>query len=297
MTAAMEITLLGTGSPLPSPNRCGAGQVIVSGDDRVLIDCGWGAARRLIATGIPLGSIDHVFFTHMHSDHISDLPDLLMMRWTLGAAKHPLTIYGPEGTREMVEGFRAGLNPDVRYRFAHHGDKLSREGIECIVHEVPATAEPASIARIGEIEMLSFEVDHFPVVPAFGFRVEARGKSAVFSGDTKKCDALVRASKGADMLVSEALHLGMMQQRIDLARKNNNERMAQILEEACNYHAPTLEVAAMARDAGVGRLVISHLIPPIPDEGPLVAAFLAGMAEVYPGPLAIATDSERFVIE
>jgi ribonuclease Z len=296
MSAALEITLLGTGSPLPSANRCGAGQVIVSGDDRVLIDCGWGAARRLLATGIPLGSINHLFFTHLHSDHISDLPDLLMMRWTMGGAAKPLTIHGPEGTREMVEGFRAGLNPDVRYRFAHHGEKLSREGIECVVREVPATAEASHIAQVGDIGVASFEVDHFPVVPAFGFRVEARGKSAVFSGDTKTCASLVRASKGADMLVSEAVHLGMMQDRIVMLRKANNERMAEMLVEACDYHAPTLEVAEMARDASVGHLVLSHVIPPIPNDGPIAEAYCAGMAEIYAGPITLATDGQRFLL-
>ncbi|HYM14638.1 MAG TPA: MBL fold metallo-hydrolase [Dehalococcoidia bacterium] len=292
----MELVILGTGSPLPSGNRCGAGNVVTSGGDTVLIDCGWGAARRLIASGVPLGNIDTVFFTHMHSDHITDLPDFIMMRWTLGGATHPLTVYGPEGTREAVEGFRAALNPDVRYRFAHHGDKLSRDGIEVIVHETPATAAVSRVATVGEISVGAFEVDHRPVVPALGFRVEAGGAAVVFSGDTKKCDALVQASKGADMLVSEAVHLDMMQTLIERARTNGNERMAGILEEACNYHAPTLDVAAMAREAGVPRLVLSHLIPPIPDEGERVAAFIAGMGDIFPGPIDVARDMQRFTV-
>jgi ribonuclease Z len=293
---AMELILLGTGSPLPSVNRCGAGNVIMSGDSAVLVDCGWGAARRLIASGVPLGKINSVFFTHMHSDHITDLPDLMMMRWTLGGATVPLTIYGPEGTREAVEGFRAGLGPDIRYRFAHHGEKLSRDGIEVIVHEIPATPGVAHVAMDGDIAVGSFEVDHRPVVPALGFRVEARGKSVVLSGDTKRCDMLVQASKGADVLISEALHLGMMQDRINMARRSGNERMAGILEEACEYHAPTLDVAEMARDAGVPRLVLSHLIPPIPDEGSVVDDFVAGMGDVFPGPITVARDMQRLTL-
>lgn len=294
---AMELILLGTGSPLPSANRCGAGTVIISGDSAVLVDCGWGAARRLVASGVPLDRINTVFFTHMHSDHITDLPDLMMMRWTLGGATRPLTVYGPEGTREAVEGFRAGLNPDVRYRVAHHGAKLSLDGIEVIVHETPATPGVSHVATVGDIAVGAFEVDHRPVVPALGFRVEARGKSVVLSGDTKRCDALVQASKGADLLVSEALHVGMMQDRINMARKNGNERIAGILEDACNYHAPTLDVAKMARDAGVPRLVLSHLIPPIPDEGAAVDQFVAGMAGVFPGPILVARDMQRLTLE
>jgi ribonuclease Z len=294
--SAIELIILGTGSPLPSGNRCGAGNLITAGSDRVLIDCGWGAARRLIATGAPIGEVNTVFFTHMHSDHITDLPDFLMMRWTLGGATQPLTIYGPEGTREAVQGFRSALNPDVGYRFAHHGEKLSRDGIDVIVHETPATASVSHVATVGEISVGSFEVDHRPVAPAFGFRVEARGRSAVFSGDTKKCDSLVQASKGADVLVSEAVHLGMMQDRIAIARNLGSERNAAILEEACDYHAPTLQVAEMARDAGVGRLVLSHLIPPIPDDGPLVEQFVAGMSDVFPGRIEVARDNQRFSI-
>ncbi|MBI5284474.1 MAG: MBL fold metallo-hydrolase [Chloroflexi bacterium] len=294
--AAMDLILLGTGSPLPSGNRCGAGNLITSGDSTILIDCGWGAARRLIASGVPLAKINTIFFTHMHSDHITDLPDLIMMRWTVGGATQPLTIYGPEGTREAVEGFRAGLNPDVRYRFAHHGDKLSRDAIEVIVHETPATAAVSHVTTIGEISIGAFEVDHRPVVPALGFRVEARGKSVVFSGDTKRCDSLVQASKGADMLVSEALHLGMMEDRMKLARGAGNERIALLLEEACNYHAPTLDVAEMARDAGVPRLVLSHLLPPIPDDGPIVDNFVAGMSEIFPGSILVAKDLQRLSV-
>ncbi len=294
--AAIELTLLGTGSPLPAGNRCGAGTLVQSGDSTVLVDCGWGACRRLFAAGVPLGKIDTIFFTHMHSDHITDLPDLLMMRWTVGGATVPLTIYGPEGTREAVEGFRAGLGPDVRYRIAHHGDKLPPDGIDVIVHETPATANVSHVATVGEISVGAFEVDHPPVVPALGFRVEARGSSAVLSGDTKQCDNLVRASKGADLLVCEAMNLKMMEDRAAMARRAGNERIALMLEEACNYHSPTHAVAEMARDAGVLRLVLSHILPPIPDEGPVVEQYIAGMADIYKGSIAVGRDLERITV-
>jgi ribonuclease Z len=292
----MEITLLGTGSPLPSANRCGAGQLVVSGESSVLIDCGWGAARRLIATGAQLGSIEHVFFTHMHSDHITDFPDFAMMRWTMGGATTPLHVYGPEGTREAIEGFRAGLNPDVRYRFAHHGEKLSRDGIEVIVHEVRATAAVSPIVSVGAIDVGSFEVDHRPVVPALGFKVGARGGNVVFSGDTARVQSLVDAAKGADMLISEALHLGLMADRIKALRGADQERMAGILEDACTYHAPTHDVAEMAREAGVAHLVLTHLIPPIPNEGPAVEEFVAGMRDIYKGELTVAQDMQKVTV-
>lgn len=291
-----EITLLGTGSPLPSGDRCGAGQLIVTDEATILIDCGWGAARRLTGPGMPIGEIDTVFFTHMHSDHITDVPDFLMMRWTAGGATKPLTVYGPEGTHEAITHFRAALNPDVRYRRAHHGDKLSQDGIEVVVHEVPVSDSVRAVAEAAGIQVGSFEVDHRPVYPALGFSVEYRGKRVVFSGDTRKCQNLVNASKGADMLISEAVHLGMMEDRIKLLRGMGNERTAGILVDACDYHAPTMDVAEMAQEAGVKELVLTHLIPPIPSEGPLVERFVAGMSDVYRGPITVGRDMRKLVL-
>ena len=294
--AAIDLTLLGTGTPLPSGNRCGAGTLVRSGESTVLVDCGWGVCRRLFEAGVPLATIDALLFTHMHSDHITDLPDLLMMRWTIGGATAPLTIYGPEGTREAVEGFRAGLNPDVRYRIAHHGDKLPPEAIDVIVHEMPATAAVSHVATVGEISVGAFEVEHPPVVPSLGFRVEARGSSVVLSGDTKQCDNLVRASRGADVLVCEAMNTKMMEQRASMARAAGNERIALMLEEVCEYHAPTHAVAEMARDAGVLRLVLSHILPSIPDDGPEVERFIDGMAQIYRGSITVGRDLERITV-
>jgi ribonuclease Z len=118
----------------------------------------------------------------------------------------------------------------------------------------------------------------------------------VLSGDTKKCDSLVQASRGADVLLSEALHLGMMQDRINFLRANGNERNAVMLGEACDYHAPTLDVAEMAREAGVPRLVLSHILPPIPDEGAPVEQFVAGMGDIFPGTIEVARDMQRITI-
>ena len=295
--AKFEVILLGTGSPLPSPDRCGAGQVVVSDGVPVLIDCGWGASRRLMASGGPLPGIDTVCFTHMHSDHITDLPDLIIMRWT-GGATNPLHIYGPAGTRQMVEGFRAGLAPDIRYRFAHHGEKLSREGIECVVHEVPATDDVSHVVTVGDLEVGSFEVDHWPVKPAFGFRVRRNGGSTVvFSGDTKRCDALVRAATGADVLISEVVHVEMMMARVNALKARGDERLAAMLAEACDYHTSTIDAAEMARDAGVSRLVLTHILPPIASEGPVVEQFVAGMSDVFKGEIVVGRDMQRITIE
>ena len=157
--ASMELVLLGTGSPLPNPDRCGAGQVVIAGDTRVMVDCGWGAARRLPGAGIPPPRVDAVLYTHLHSDHITDTPDLLIMRWA-GGARKPLRVFGPVGTKAMMDGFLAAMSADIGYRFAHHPGKLAPEGIVCEVTEIPATPDRTPIVEIDGLAIEAFEVDH-----------------------------------------------------------------------------------------------------------------------------------------
>jgi ribonuclease Z len=296
MTAAIEVMLLGTGVPLPSADRCGAGYVIVAGGERVMLDCGWGAARRLFAAGIQPPLIDTLCLTHMHSDHITDVPDFLISRWT-GCATKPLKVYGPVGTRETIDGFLAALRLDIGYRFAHHGEKLSRDGIVCDVRELPATAEPREVVTIGDLLVESFGVDHRPVEPALGYRFSARGRTAVFSGDSVACTPLTNAAKGADLFVSDALNRGMFDALVAALRAAGREGPASLLDDVPGYHASTLDAATMARDAGVKHLVLSHLIPPIPNEGPLTDAFTAGMSDIYSGQITLGRDLQRISIE
>ena len=288
---AMEVVLLGTGSPMPSPNRCGAGQVVSDGSARVLVDCGWGVARRIYAAGMLPSMIDTLCFTHMHSDHITDTADFIIMRWTGGATK-PLTVYGPEGTRATMDGFMAALKLDIGYRLAHHGEKLSVPGATVDVIEVPATAEASPVATVGELAIEAFEVDHFPVVPALGFRFRRGGRTVVFSGDTTACPTLAAASKEADVLVCEAMNTDMMRANIERLRAVN-PTTAGLLQDAIDYHSPVSDIAKLARDAGVKKLVLSHLIPAVPDEGPLAEQFVAGMSDIFSGELVLGRDLMR----
>ena len=293
-TPALELVLLGTGSPLPSAVRCGAGQVIFAGETRVLVDCGWGASRRLFQAGIPLLGIDVACFTHMHSDHIPDFADFLIMRWISGA-KRPLTVFGPEGTAETVAGFLAALRRDIGYRIAHHGDKLSADGIRVEVHEVATTAAPTEVATIGDVLIESFEVDHFPVVPAFGYRFSRQGRRLVLSGDTTVCANLKVACEDADLVVCEAVNTTMLNAQIQFIR-GGNPTAAALMEDIEEYHAPTLEIAAMARDSRVKQLALSHIIPPVADDGSANATFLQGMSDIYAGPITLARDLQRFSV-
>jgi ribonuclease Z len=291
---ALEVVFLGTGSPLPSAERCGAGQLIVAGGTNVLVDCGWGSARRLLPSGVQPARVDTAIFTHMHSDHITDFPDFMFLRWVTGATK-PLKVYGPEGTREVIEAFMLALRQDIGFRIAHHGEKLHPDAMKVDITELPTTRAPKQFAEIGGLALEAFEVDHYPVVPAFGFRARYEGKTVVFSGDTKKCDMLLEASRGADMLVCEALNMSMLNRTID-ALKPNAPLQAGNLEDVPSYHITTMEVAELAREAGVREVVLTHVIPTIPSQDPMETAFVQGMAEVYGGKIRVARDTMRVAV-
>jgi ribonuclease Z len=295
MPERFEVVFLGTGSPLPSADRCGSGTVVVAGETAVLVDCGWGAARRLIPAGVRPASIDTAVFTHMHTDHITDVPDFLFLRWT-GGARRPLRVFGPEGTREMIEGFLTALRRDIGFRLAHHGDKLHPAGITVEVVEMPATRAPEPVTRLDGLGIESFEVDHRPVVPAFGYRFRFDGRSAVLSGDTAFCLSLLEASRGADMLVCEALNETMLAARIAHARAMGLTLQAALLEDVPSYHIATPAIARLAREAGVGEVVLSHIIPPIANDPAQVQAFTEGMGDVYPGRIRVAHDGLRLPV-
>jgi ribonuclease Z len=108
--------------------------------------------------------------------------------------------------------------------------------------------------------------------------------------------SLVDAARNADVLICEAVHVGMMRDRINFLRGAGNVRNAEMLEEAVEYHASTLHVAEMARDAGVRQLVLSHLIPPIPNDGPLVEQYVEGMSAIYDGPVVVGRDMQKLTL-
>ena len=295
MTQPFDIVFLGTGSPIPSPDRCGCGHVVVAGEQHVLVDCGYGAARRLMPAGIVPSQIHVAVFTHMHTDHITDVPDFLNLRWTSGATK-PLQVYGPTGTKKMIDGFLMALEDDIRFRTAHHPGKLHPDGIRVEVTEIPATPDAATFGAVAGLTLESFEVDHFPVVPALGYRFQFDGRRAVLSGDTSMCESLLAASQGADLLVSDALNPVLFKQLIDRVRPFRPTAAA-LFEDVPSYHIHTDEVARLARDAGVGKLVLSHLLPNLPNNPEMETQFAAGMSDVYSGPIHIARDTQRIAVE
>jgi ribonuclease Z len=185
-----------------------------------------------------------VLLTHLHSDHITDLSDVITTRWVTSLGPAPLRIIGPPGTRAVVEATLAALAPDISYRIGHHADITA--GPEVTVDE----HTDGQVWDNGGVVITAAPTDHRPVEPTIGFRVEFGGASVVLAGDSVPCATLDALASGANALVHTVI-------RKDLVEQVPVQRLKDILD----YHSSVQEAAATATRAGVDTLVLTHYVP------------------------------------
>lgn len=276
----IEITLLGTGSPIPDPNRAGPSTLIRAGGQLLLVDCGRGVLQRLAAAGASANTLSALLLTHLHSDHIADLGDVLITRWvtTFTPDAVPLPIIGPPGTAEVVAATLKAFGHDIGYRMAHHADLAAPPPVE--VQEYTA----GQVWDRDGVQITVAPTDHRPVTPTIGFKIahsDENGTAAVvLAGDTVPCAGLDELAAGADALVHTVI-------RKDLIATLPQQR----IREICDYHSSVAEAAATAQRAGVGTLVLTHYIPAIaPGQEEQWRALAA--AE-FDGPIELGDDLHR----
>jgi ribonuclease BN (tRNA processing enzyme) len=187
----MQVTLLGTGCPQVSPVRMGPASLVRAGGLTLLVDCGSGVTQRLVETGSSSAAIDALFVSHMHSDHVIDLYQLIISSWHQGRAR-PHRLFVPAGVRPFVDATMAAWEPERAQRIAYER-RACTTAFELEVVEIA----PGVLFDQAGVRVSAFPVDHGPVRPAFGFIVEHAGRRAVFSGDTTVCDNLIDAARGA----------------------------------------------------------------------------------------------------
>ncbi|MFM2046523.1 MAG: hypothetical protein RL383_600 [Actinomycetota bacterium] len=249
----MKITLLGTGSPLPSATCAGPSTLVQAAGRNILVDAGRGVIMRLIGAMCPPPLVTEVLLTHLHSDHICDLNDVVTTRWVASPAATPLDVYGPPGTARMVDGLLAMLALDEGYRLAHHDDLRAGIGMKVNVTEVT----PGDTLVLGDVRVSVHATDHRPVAPTVGFRFEADGKIAALAGDTVPCDGLDEMCHGADAYVQTVVREDLVRQVATLVP--TGERFLDILD----YHSTVQQAAQTAARAGVRTLVLTHFVPPV----------------------------------
>lgn len=242
----IDITLLGTGSPIVDPNRAGPSTLVSAGGQQFLVDCGRGALMRAAAAGAQAAGLTALLLTHLHSDHITDLSDVITTRWVTTIGPNPLPVIGPPGTAQVVEATLAALASDISYRIHHHADITEPPAVQ--VHEFT----DGQVWDSGGVRITAAPTDHRPVEPTIGFRVAHGGAAVVLAGDTVPCATLDELARGADALVHTVI-------RKDLVEQMPAQRIRDILD----YHSSVEQAAATAARAGVSTLVLTHYVPPL----------------------------------
>jgi ribonuclease Z len=253
----MKLVLLGTGTPIPDPARLGPSQVVEAGDERILVDAGAGVVQRLVQAGYwragrPPGQVvTRIVLTHLHSDHVMGLADLLWTGWIMSWWRTPPPIAGPEGTAPLIARMLDTFAEDIAIRTS--GEGLSREALVPAVEEID---EGWSVSG-PDARVSAFRVDHAPVDQAFGVRVDGPGGAIVVSGDTRVSRNLIKWAQGCDILVHEVYW-----------RRGAAALRATITDPAAlrrrdvidGYHTHSEEVGAAAAAADAKHLVLSHIL-------------------------------------
>ncbi len=273
----MQVITLGTGSPIPDPLRAGPATLVRAGGRDLLFDCGRAVLMRAAAVGTGPMSFHTVFLTHRHSDHITDLNDVITMQWVMTPGPTPLHIVGPVGTQVLIDNTLAMLREDMGYRIDHHESLQYEPTVE--VTEVT----DGVVSDDGGVRITAAPTDHSPVRPTVGYRIEADGKSVVIAGDTVPCEGLDRLCAGADLYVQTVVRDSVVKQ-IPAPR----------LQDVLDYHSSIEQAGETAKRAGVKTLVMTH---PVPGVAPgTEQEWIDEAKAVFDGEVALANDLDTFAL-
>ncbi len=282
---ALRVLLCGSRGPLPHPTRAETCVAVFAGGRWYVVDAGPGSWNNLALWRVPGHAIGAVFLTHHHSDHIGELGELNTNSWIAGRSG-PLRVFGPEGVQRVTHGFNAAYELDRGYRFAHHGPTVvdpARAPLQAM--PVPLRANGATEALVLQedgVRVMAFVVDHDPAAPALAYRFDYGGRSVVISGDTVPSKRLVRMAKGADLLVHEAIAVHMLPALAAAARAAGRANAPKIMADIPDYHTTPVDAAKVANEAGVGALLLYHLVP-APRNDLMERVFMRGVADVRAG--------------
>lgn len=282
-TSRTQVVMLGTGTPIPDPDRSGPAVAVVVDDVAYLFDAGAGVVRRAAAAGRagvkvfaperpggqPNPRFQAIFITHLHSDHTLGLADAIFTPWIQGRAA-PVDVYGPSGLARLLKSIGEGYADDIHVRTTDPGGP-SPDGWRAVAHEV----DPGVVYRDERITVRAFAVQHVEGLHAYGYRIDTPDRSIVISGDTRQSDAVAQACNGCDLLIHEVLS--------DTAfRAYPPERQP--------YHAAAhtlaTQVGQVATQARAKLLVLTHVIANgVPD-----AVVLDEVRSTFAGPVVLAHD-------
>jgi ribonuclease Z len=267
----LKVTLLGTGYPRPVMERFGPSIMVEAGKEKLLFDCGRGVTQRLYQLKIPFGDVTALFLTHLHSDHIVGIPDVYLTGWLLGRTT-PLRVWGPAGTADMMSHLEQAYQFDIHTR-RDVDEKLPGQGVVVVAKDI----EQGVIYQTSDLKVTAFTVDHSPVKPAFGYRVDYAGHSVVLSGDTRYSENLIRFSQGTDVLIHEV---------IDTEAYLAGDRLfsPEMKQKVITHHTTPEQAGTIFSQVKPKLAVFSHIVPFDAPE------LVAHTRKTYSGPLEVGED-------
>ena len=284
----------GSRGPLPGEGRAEPCIMIKTPEHMFVVDTGDGSRQNLINWGINLGNLDAVLFTHLHSDHISDLADFHLYSWVAQNRGEKLPVYGPRGTQLVTEGISRAYELDMEYRTLHHGEDVAPSDITGFNTTIIDLDSPV-IFDDKKLKITAFEVDHPPVEPSLGFRFDYKGRSIVISGDTDYSTNLIEQAKDADLLFHDALSYKMIGRAEELSDNIQRPQLSKIFYDIQEYHASPIEAAQAANEANVKELIFYHLIP-APQSFIAKILFVEGVNDVRPDNWTLADDGTMAIL-
>ena len=257
---SLTAVVCGSRSPINDPNRAEACILVQAGDQIFIFDTGNGSAQNLNNWNMPWNRLEGIFYTHLHSDHISDIADFHQGTWINGQRSSKQKVFGPEGVQLLTDGIELAYTKDYFFRNEHHGDVIAPLNIVGFDTHTVNLNNPVLIDN-EDLKITAYSVSHDPVDPALGYRIDYKGRSISISGDTIYDQNLVNNSKDADVLFHESMSLEILD-LINANAKATGNMVAEIVTvDILDYHTPILEVVKAAKDANVRHLVFYHHLP------------------------------------
>ena len=266
----IRVTLLGTASgPRAFVDKAGISTLVEAGGERLLFDAGRGFMQRLVQAGFSMNAVTKLFLTHLHSDHVIGIPDLMLTPWAAAPErKVPLEVWGPAGTRDMMRHLAAAFAFDIHMR-RDVDESFSPDGIRMVAHEI----QPGKVYERNGVTVTAFLVSHGLVKPSYGYRVDYEGRSVALSGDTSPNDNLVAICKGVDVLIHEAIDADVLRRLVP-----DKARMDAIVAR----HTTPEQAASTFRNVSPRLAVFSH--------SPGTAAIIEQTRRSYPGRVEMGED-------
>jgi ribonuclease Z len=278
--APIRVTLLGTGAPVPSMERFGPSILVEAGQQKLLFDCGRGAAQRLWQLKIPLRQVNVLFLTHLHSDHVVGIPDLWLTGWipsAFGRRELPFRVIGPAGTKDMMTNMQKSFAWDIQTR------SKERNKVDSGALVNARDIEEGFVWEQEGVKVTPFTVRHAEFIDsALGYRIDYAGHSVILSGDTRYSENLVRYAKGADVVVHEVA-----------AAQEDSTKNPALIKQILGFHTSPEDAGRVFQQVQPKLAVFSHIVLLSPDPAvppPTTSELISRTKKTYNGEVQVGED-------